>query len=854
MQTRSVTAEQGLSFLDTSIDESSQFQAAVQHGEQQARAQQLLLSDQQQLPPEVTPDDNPVFEPRYTARGGFVPKHSLSAEQHAPVAAAGSAQHSKYSSAQGFLPAAAGSTITYPAGAAMHFGSGGHTPAMQKHASGWNDQQQQQAPSRRLVSPPPARPPGLQRTVSGQEAAANCSNPGCKGGHQSAGHHDKPDAAPLTWSPKPNAPWALVEQCKQHCAELRIQPQEPHQVADSRTVRFAGIVLENPSPCKQDGSIDGGEPGGWLLAGMTSSDCQASSAATADGTTTDGALDFEPAAASRRSKSPHSAVPPDHTQPRIRSSDDSIARQAGRGNMQLTLSLTANDLQDATTRLSPKQLLCLDAAPDQAPQVAAAAAGPEVTCPGGSSSGSTAVTDAAGVTAASTGLPDRMRQRLLPDSKQHFEHIAAMIDSFQNKQKHPHLQDGPHSLVSTRAASGSDCPVRIMPQRYADSVGLGEKELAPAAREHVRAVDRPSISRSYGRAQPVLITLAAGSAGEVDLNAQYGFFIIKGDDAYTMYEMMLGRQLLDQVPRFVTGALQQRVYFPDPSKHNLSITHRATVIIGRTSPVHALPGSAATLTDALSVMPACSAVLQDGTTATVGAEPCQTPPQLLQQQQEAATESATGHHTVDKAAAPAITSCTQAQAWGVLAGLLSMIWLTLLILGMVHPTSKTNSGMTLSHILTVMAHSLAVILRLATRLTFNAGEYLGRSWVHCSAAAAAAVTVRLAYAICLQLGGNCTVTRRACNMGRAPRGCACLLYRLLCVGHPHRCCYHQKLQTGVAKISVLLKEGHIIPVDTAHARCRATATTPATSGLDGSVPVKRFCVDLRRYNLCVSDQ
>lgn len=252
----------------------------------------------------------------------------------------------------------------------------------------------------------------------------------------------------------------------------------------------------------------------------------------------------------------------------------------------------------------------------------------------------------------------------------------------------------------------------------------------------MRSIDGTSVERIYGRTQPVTIKLAAGTPGEVSLRAARGFLVVKGDDAYSMYDLVIGRQLLDQVSGFVVPVTQQFFYFPHLTRRDISTLHALPVITGKASPGHALTSSAAALDDALSFMPACCAALQDDAIVTdcAGSDPAQ---QKQQRQPEPAAKPVAKRRAGSKPAPTAVTGSTQAQPWGVLLGLVSIILPALLVMrGMPRVAKRTSFGRALLHVLAVLFHGLAFIFRPATWLTRKAGECLGQGWLCCARVAA----------------------------------------------------------------------------------------------------------------------
>lgn len=689
------------------------------------------------------------------------------APSFAPPTVAGAAQYGFGSAGAGYT-ATAGVPTPYPAGAAMQSGGAGRSPAMQNHFNRWNGKQQQQSGGRTLSSPPPARPPGLQQAAAGQDVASNCGVCGYKGGHSGECYYDNPKAAPPTWRPSPSMPWYVINHYRQQCVGIGMQPLEPHQPASAsarRTVRFAGALHEEPVSYQPDADADGGESVNWLAAGLT----EVNSSAIDSPTTRIAAvssLGFEPAAVGTRSKQPHSFLPPDNTQPRSRRVDTSIPAQAGVSNVQLTITLDAPAMQDEVLMTSLKQLLSSSSAP-QPP----AAAATDPTCHSSSSGGHSAAGETA---AAATGLSGHLLQQLLPQPELDPEEIASLLETFKSRQQHPHLHlfrsptyqegvslhtaDGRHSLVP-RAASDSGCIPNIMAQRYANSVGLPIRDLTAEERACVRAIDGTSTLRIYGRTPPVTIKLAAGTAGEAALKAERGFLVVKGDEAYDMYDLVIGRQLLDKVSGCVFPVLQQFLYCPHLDRGDLTI-HTLPVITGRAGTASTRPSSAAALSDALTCLPTCCAVMQDETpmlgscsssnsscrsssvseadepTAAAAADSCEPQPQQLLDEgliaetpagepprsmpvSTAGTEQAARFYVdLRKANAGMVTP-----AWGVLAGLLSIVWPILFVLQpMLSPLWSSRPVVALRRI-------LLVLLGPIIWLTCKAGEYMGRGWM-----------------------------------------------------------------------------------------------------------------------------
>lgn len=216
-------------------------------------------------------------------------------------------------------------------------------------------------------------------------------------------------------------------------------------------------------------------------------------------------------------------------------------------------------------------------------------------------------------------------QQVLPQAGEDWEELQSMVSAYLTRNKRPHLhlfsspsyaegvslhtKDGRHFLVS-RAAADSGCIPSIMSSAYAKSVGLSVTELTAEEQARVRSIDGTSASRIRGRTQPVSAKLAAGTAGEVELHEPKGFLVVNGAEAHEMYDLVLGRQLLDQVSGFVVPVLQRFYYFPSLTKLDLSFTHSLPVTTGRLGPAQSQLRDVAALAEALAYLPAGCAVLE----------------------------------------------------------------------------------------------------------------------------------------------------------------------------------------------------------------------------------------------------
>lgn len=115
-------------------------------------------------------------------------------------------------------------------------------------------------------------------------------------------------------------------------------------------------------------------------------------------------------------------------------------------------------------------------------------------------------------------------------------------------------------------------------------------------------------TRINGRTGPLDIVLAKGTAGELRLRAANGFLIVQGADAPRLYDMVLGRELLEQVSGFVVPLLQQFVYMPRMMQSDLTM-YTLPISVGRSRPA---PYAAdVTAHAAVPEHQLCGALLQD---------------------------------------------------------------------------------------------------------------------------------------------------------------------------------------------------------------------------------------------------
>lgn len=272
-------------------------------------------------------------------------------QQQQQRAAAQQAAHNSSSggynnSGQQAPPQYAAAAYHAAAAAAPQPAASNRSPALQQHFNRWNNNQQQQQQR-------PAKPNGPQQQQNSNQQTP-CGVCGFRSGHGGgACYYDRPDAAPANWRPSPTATWAAISHYNKRCAELGVQPQEPHSSAGPAparqqgggAARTAGALLQDPASYAPEPDTNTGEEGDWLVTGgMTLAGDLAAAAAASNPL----GVHMEPAAAVTRSKQPHSYLPADNTRPRAKAVNSSGTHSNG-ADVSLTVHLTAADLQDAET-------------------------------------------------------------------------------------------------------------------------------------------------------------------------------------------------------------------------------------------------------------------------------------------------------------------------------------------------------------------------------------------------------------------------------------------------------------------------------------------------------------------------
>jgi hypothetical protein len=159
-----------------------------------------------------------------------------------------------------------------------------------------------------------------------------------------------------------------------------------------------------------------------------------------------------------------------------------------------------------------------------------------------------------------------------------------------------------------KAASDSGCVPSIMVESLIKALGLNVTLLTPQEHEQVRGIDGMVSPRIYGRTEPVTIILCKGTPYEVSLTAHRGFLAVRGTEASYMYDMVIGRDLLDQVSGFVLPVMSRFFYMPRMQLGDISTMYSMPVLSGRPAASAGHPMQVAALSESLAFMPVCSAV------------------------------------------------------------------------------------------------------------------------------------------------------------------------------------------------------------------------------------------------------
>lgn len=444
-----------------------------------------------------------------------------------------------------------------------------------------------------------------QASAPAPEAAAqqnSCTICGYRGGHGAGNcYYDQPQLAPASWRPSANASHKAMEAYRKRCAELNKQPLEPYP-SDTAPRTAAGLTQDAETPANPEG-----EPMSWLLGcGLLSNEQQKQCP-----------YEFMPHVAAHmhdqgelvsavtRKKEPHSYIPQDNTVPRQQAvhfeapSSSSVVPQVS-----LTITMPAVNTVQVGQQLS-QIMATFTPSPSDAQHSPAAAA-------------TKLAVGAAGtpVIPSDEGELDReldlkAKAALLADleARCRFPHLHLFTSPSYAEGVSLHFPDGRHTLVP-RAAADSGCIPSIITEQYANSIGLTYANLSAAEQLRVRYIDGTSTARIFARTQPLTVKLAEGTPYEVSLQMPRGFLVVKGEEAHAMYDLVLGRDLLDKVSGYVVPVQQAFFYYPTLQSLDFS-THSLPVITGKKILYPHAGSSAAALADAMTYLPACSAILQD---------------------------------------------------------------------------------------------------------------------------------------------------------------------------------------------------------------------------------------------------
>ena len=320
--------------------------------------------------------------------------------------------------------------------------------------------------------------------------------------------------------------------------------------------------------------------------------------------------EIQPAAVGTRSRQPHSFMPADNTQPRVRS--NSADRVVSPALVPLQFNMTAH--------VHPSKLQELFG----------------LLCDQGSAAGAAASPSAAGTPRASVAAlqPQLALERsvieqlspMLPDAAVDPEEVQLLLARHEENSQVQHLHlfssSEPSSGITKqwgppgqekhaqppKAASDSGCVPSIMVESLIKALGLNVTLLTPQEHEQVRGIDGMVSPRIYGRTEPVTIILCKGTPYEVSLTAHRGLLAVRGTEASYMYDIVIGRDLLDQVSGFVLPVMSRFFYMPRMQLGDISTMHSMPVLSGRPAASAGHPMQVAALSESLAFMPVCSAV------------------------------------------------------------------------------------------------------------------------------------------------------------------------------------------------------------------------------------------------------
>jgi hypothetical protein len=498
----------------------------------------------------------------------------------------------------------------YRAGGADFLPAAAMQPAGAGKQVKWADQQRAAAARHPMAQQQPQqqlpRPPGLAQPAM----SAACNICGFQDGHRNGVcFYDRPERATTDWRPSLRASQQLLDHYRRQCARSGTQAKEPRQPAAEQqrgAPRPAGALAEweqqwEPFPAQyaQQQHFQG-EPQGWFAEG----DVQEPETWFPAANLTDEVL---PAAVATRSRQPHSFLPADNTQPRLRPAAADIAVSPSTVPLQLNL----------TVNLEPQQLPGLFSylyGQNSTPEAAATLATTEPPSPPAAALQQQPVLERCVLGQLAPMFPDAAAdpeevQMLLAQHAENMQVQHLHLFSSSESSSGVTMAWGPigfqRHAQPPRAASDSGCVPSIISEALVQSTGLRVRPLSQKELSQVRSIDGTSSSRFCGRTEPLTIILCKGTEQEVSLTSERGFLVVKGPEAAHMYSMVIGRDLLDQVSGFVVPVTNKFCYMPRLQQGDPQI-HTMPVVGGRAAASSSNPMQAAALADALAYMPACA--------------------------------------------------------------------------------------------------------------------------------------------------------------------------------------------------------------------------------------------------------
>jgi hypothetical protein len=428
-----------------------------------------------------------------------------------------------------------------------------------------------------------------------QQGPPSCRRCGMRGAHNGADcWYAEPDKAAGWWAPPLTASDAQKLLYKVRCKDLGITAKEPGTGVQRNPPAAAGLLQEYSYEYDCEPTAAADEPTGWEQCTPGAACCKAVS---------DNMVEESHEAAAgmlTRNKQPLSFLPPVGIHMRaadvdpygpITGSEPVAATDPSTPPAALPAATHANlqmqfDFGQAGHRRLLKTLCGLfeDAAGEQLTAATASSSSSSMrveppTSTSNSSSSSSALTSVSSSSQytlpSAAALQDTtvsLDQRSLPEAEFH-----ALVEQYNRQAKHHTLNHfvgaTPSEGVSLECADGRAVHVlgakedngsglELMSQKFTCTTGIHFRPLAPDQRPSILNIEGDGSSRIIGVTDPLTVILAKGTPYEARLEAKKGFYVLSGDVVARMYDILLGKELLDAIAGYVDPLTCEYVYRP----------------------------------------------------------------------------------------------------------------------------------------------------------------------------------------------------------------------------------------------------------------------------------------------------